>query len=53
MAEPDVTVVVVPRERFSVARRALECLLSKTHLPVQAGLHRRGLPAVCEAVPRG
>jgi GT2 family glycosyltransferase len=33
MAEPDVTVVVVPRERFSVARRALECLLSETTYP--------------------
>ncbi len=33
MAEPDVTVVVVPRERFSLARRALECLLSETTCP--------------------
>ncbi len=33
MTEPDVTVVVVPRERFSLARRALECLLSETTCP--------------------
>jgi GT2 family glycosyltransferase len=33
VAEPDVTVVVVPRERFSAARRALECLLSETTYP--------------------
>jgi GT2 family glycosyltransferase len=33
MTEPAVTVVVVPRERFSVARRALQCLFTETTHP--------------------
>jgi GT2 family glycosyltransferase len=33
MNEPDVTIVVVPRERFSLARRALECLYAETEHP--------------------
>ena len=33
MSEPSVTIVVVPRERFSLARRSLECLYAKTEIP--------------------
>jgi len=33
MSEPDVTVVVVPRERFSLIPRALECLYTETKVP--------------------
>src|ERR1700722_135483 len=31
--EPLVTIVVVPRERFSYCRTSLECLYANTHLP--------------------
>ena len=33
MTGPDITIVVVARERFSLAQRALECLYAETALP--------------------
>jgi GT2 family glycosyltransferase len=33
MNEPDITIVVVPRERFSLAQRSLECLYAETAGP--------------------
>ncbi|MFN2459727.1 MAG: hypothetical protein ABR591_03405 [Candidatus Velthaea sp.] len=32
-AEPDVTILIVPRERFSKTRRALESIYAHTRMP--------------------
>src|SRR5690349_3158255 len=45
MSEPLVTVVVVPRERFSVARRALESLYAHTPEPFRLVYIAAGAPA--------
>ena len=44
MTEPLVTVVVVPRERFSVARRALRALFASTPEPFRLVYIAAGAP---------
>ena len=43
--EPAVTIVVVPRERFSHSRISLECLYANTHLPFRLIYVDGGSPA--------
>jgi GT2 family glycosyltransferase len=43
--EPLVTIVVVPRERFSYCRTSLECLYANTHLPFHLVYVDGGSPA--------
>jgi GT2 family glycosyltransferase len=45
MSEPQVTIVVVPRERFSITRRALEALYANTSEPFRLVYVDGGSPA--------
>jgi GT2 family glycosyltransferase len=43
--EPDVTIIVVPRERFSYTRKSLESLYANTHMPFRLIYVDGGSPA--------